>query len=388
MEAKISDRKIVVINQAANHLTIGFCNAFAARFAEVVLITGSVHAQGENLGKEVNVHYIHRWVERPAYKKLVSYIWACWRFYWLLLTRYRKHEVFFVSLPPMAYLLNLLLPHRFSMVIWDVYPDVFKITGMSERHPLYRVWAYLNKKSFRKAFRLFTIGERMADLLSVYVERSKIIVKPLWAIFTENKKVQKSENPFVTAHSLQNKFIVQYSGNIGLTHKVEVMVMLAEKMQAHPHILFQIIGRGPRVPALQRMVVEKGLPNCQFLPFQSDEMFPFSLSAADLGVVILDEVTSKGSVPSKSYNLMSYGIPSLYIAAEDSELHHYAEKYGHAKCFSESRLEEAVAFIQELSDNREVYDRLSAESVRAAANFKRNNADKFVEAYLAELGSR
>ena len=114
---------------------------------------------------------------------------------------------------------------------------------------------------------------------------------------------------------MQNKFIVQYSGNIGVTHNVETLIEIAELLKDNTDILFQIIGRGPRKSKLENLVKEKNLPNCVFLPFQTDDMFPYSLSAADVGVVILDETTSKGSVPSKSYNLMSYGIPSLYIAS-------------------------------------------------------------------------
>lgn len=379
---KIEDRKIVIVNQAVNYLTIGFANAFSRRFKHVALITGSIHVQGEDLEAGIEVSWINKWAERPASKKMISYVLGCLRIYWLLSTRYRKHEVFFVSLPPMGYLLSLVLPNRCSMVIWDVYPDVFKITGMSEKHVLYRVWAALNRRAFRKAFRLFTIGDRMADLLSRYVDRSRIIIQPIWSIFQKNEKVSKADNPFVKEHQLHGKFVVQYSGNIGLTHKVEVMVMLAERMAAHENILFQIIGRGPRVPALQKLVKEKGLPNCQFLPFQSDEMFPYSLSAADLGIVILDDQTSKGSVPSKSYNLMSYGIPSLYVASNDSELYHYAHKYRHAFCCSESDLDSASDFILRLCKNQDEWVGMAENAVAAAGNFKRENADKFVEFYL------
>jgi hypothetical protein len=136
------------------------------------------------------------------------------------------------------------------------------------------------------------------------------------------------------------------------------------------------------VPVLKKMVQEKQLPNCQFLPFQSDELFPHSLSSADIGIVILDELTSKGSVPSKCYNLMSYGIPSLYIASSDSELNNYAKKYKHAKCFSEKNLLEAVDYILELSQNKSKYKILSDNSLSAANDFKRENACKFVEKYL------
>lgn len=381
---KIKDRKIVVVNQASNYLTVGFCNAFADKFESVSLVTGSIHIQGEELSKNVTVTYINKWVERPARKKFTSYVIACLKIYWLLLTKYRKHEVFFVSIPPMGYLLNLLVSNRFSMVVWDVYPDVFKITGMKETHWMYKTWASLNKKSFNKAFRLFTIGNKMADLLEVYVSRKKLIIQPIWSIFQANERVVKEENPFIKEHNLQNKFIIQYSGNIGLTHKVEVVVEIAELLKDNPKIVFQIIGRGPRVPALQKMVEEKNLPNCMFLPFQSDEMFPFSLSAADLGIVILDELTSKGSVPSKSYNLMSYGIPSIYIAGEDSELHDYAQNFNAAKCFTERELNKAKEFILQISTNEQQWNEMSNNAMNTSKLFRRDNADKFVELYLKE----
>lgn len=381
--SKSRNRKIVVFNQASNYLTVGLCNAFKQEFDEVVLITGSIHIQGEDLDNTVKVVKINHWVERPASKKMLSYLLALWKILVLLKFRFRKHEVFFISLPPMGYLLNLLVSNRFSMLIWDVYPDVFKITGLKESSFLYKVWAQLNKKSFKKAYKIFTIGEKMADLLSNYVPREKLTIQPIWSIFQTSEKASRDTNPFALEHNLKDKFVVQYSGNIGLTHKVEVLVEIAEKLRGNANIVFQIIGRGPRVPHLQKIVKEKDLPNCRFLPFQSDDMFPFSLASANLGVVILDELTSKGSVPSKSYNLMSYGIPSLYIAATDSELHEYAFKFNHARCFSESDLDNAAAFIEALAADKALADTMSQNAVKASENFKRGNADLFIQKYLA-----
>lgn len=377
----MESQKIVVVNQAVNYLTIGLCNSFTKKMGQVDLITGSIHEQGESLDQSVGVSSINHWVERPTWKKMVSYLWACIKIYSLLLTRYRRHDVFFVSLPPMAYLLSIFLPNRCSMLIWDVYPDVFKITGMKESQPIYRLWAKLNKIAFKKAYRLYTIGEKMAESLSKYVDHDKIYIVPIWSIFQSNEKVERIENPFIIEHQLQGKFIVQYSGNIGLTHNVEVMVELAEMMIEHEDILFQIIGRGPRMPYLKSLVEDKGLSNCQFLPFQSDEMFPYSLSAADIGVVILDEVISKGSVPSKSYNLMSFGIPSLYIASDDSELHSYAQKYGHAKCLSHINLDEAVKFILKVKNDKKLMEQYVLNAVKASKNYRRSNADELVELY-------
>lgn len=379
---KPEERELVVVNQAVNYLTIGMCNAFNERFRSVKLITGSIHEQGESLDEDIDVARIVKWAERPASKKAASYLFGTLQIWWMLLFRYRKHEVFFVSLPPMAYLLTLFLPNRCSVLIWDVYPDVFRITGMKPSHPVYRLWAAMNRSAFRKMKRILTIGSRMADLISTYTEREKIIVTPIWSIFQKPREITREENPFIREHNLQDKFIVQYSGNIGLTHNVETMIKLAEMMKSDKDILFQIIGRGPRMPILKKLVEEKELPNCMFLPFQPDDLFPYSLSAADVGVVILDELTSKGSVPSKSYNLMSMGIPSLYIASEDSELNDYSRRFEHAGCFAASELNRAVAFLRNLKESSTDYNTLSVNALKAAGSFRRDNADRLVDLYI------
>jgi len=379
-----SERKIVIINQAANYLTIGLANAFQSRFESVTLITGSVHVQGEALDDDIRVHTINRWHERPASRKAVSYALGLLRMWWLLMTRYRGHEVLFVSVPPMGYLLNLVLPHRFSMVIWDIYPDTLRITGMKESHPVYRIWAWLNRRSFRKAYRLFTISEVMADALSTYVDRERLIVQPIWSIFRGDERIPRHRNRFVEEHGLAGRFIVQYSGNIGLTHNVELLIDIAERLQDRPDILFQIIGRGPREPYIRRLVNERGLANVQMLPFQSDEMFPHSLSAADLGVVMLNQWVSQGSVPSKTFNLMSFGIPSLYVSAPDSQLARYAEKYGHARCLPHDRIDEIGRFISDLASRPDLQQAMSERAIIAARDFGRHNADHFAAAYFRQ----
>jgi glycosyltransferase involved in cell wall biosynthesis len=343
-----------------------------------------VHTQGEELDDDIRVHRINRWYERPARKKALSYALGLIRMWWLLITRYRRHEVLFVSVPPMGYLLNLILPHRFSMVIWDIYPDTLKITGMRESNPVYRIWAWLNRHSFRNAFRLYTISEVMADTLSKYIERDRLIIQPIWSIFQGDERIPKERNRFISQHDLSNLFIVQYSGNIGLTHNVELLIDIAERLQDRADILFQIIGRGPREPHIRRLVNERRLSNVQMLPFQSDEIFPHSLSAADLGVVILSSQVSQGSVPSKAFNLMSFGVPSLYVSTSDSQLARYAQEYGHARCMAHNQLEEIADFITELASRLDLRQAMSERALIAAKDFRRENADRFAAAYFQE----
>ena len=74
--SKFKDRKIVIINQAVNYLTIGLCNEFVEKFDNVELITGSIHVQGEELSPKINIYYISKWKEEHGFKKLWIYISA------------------------------------------------------------------------------------------------------------------------------------------------------------------------------------------------------------------------------------------------------------------------------------------------------------------------
>lgn len=376
-------RNVVIVNQAANYLTVDLANALVVtNRMNVALIAGSVHAQRDTLSDKVSISKVPKWQERPLWKKAFSYLFALVSIWWLLLFRYRKSEVLFLSSPPMGYLLSLIIPNRSSMLIWDLYPDTFKITGMRESHPVYRIWAWLNRRAFAKAYRVFTISEVMAEAMSAYAPREKIIVHPIWSLFPQNERIKPADNLFIKLHDLAGKFVVQYSGNIGLTHKVEVLLEIAERLLRNKDVIFQIIGRGPRLPHIQRLVESLALSNVQLLPFQSDEMFPHSLSAANLGVVILDEKVSRGSVPSKAFNLMGFGVPSLYICSQDSQLAHYARQFGHAVCYSENQLDAVAEFIEDLVADPVRQRQMSAAAEQAAGHFRPSNANLFAQSYL------
>jgi glycosyltransferase involved in cell wall biosynthesis len=375
-------RKIVFVNQAVNFLTVDIVNSFAEKFDDISLITGNVHTQGTDLDPRVKIDKLTKYNERNFRTKALSWTIATVQFFFKMLFKYRRHEVFFVSIPPMAYLCMLLLPNRFSILIWDVYPDTLKIYGIGEKNPLFKCWSWANKKLFKRAAYIFTIGNKMADMVSKYVDRSKIKVIRLWTTFESFTPVSKQENFFIKEHGLQDKYIVQYSGNIGLIHNVEVMVDIAAAMKENSKVFFLIIGKGDKVNEIKEGIRKNNLTNCMVLPFQPDNVFPYSLSAADLGVVILDSKTSKASIPNKTYNLMTAGKPLLYIASADSELHTYAERYDNGKCFEAAAIQQIAAFIKSLGEDVQKQEYYKKQSLKASLDFTRKNAGAIMQEYV------
>lgn len=266
--------------------------------------------------------------------------------------------------------------------MWDVYPDMLKIFGLKESNPIYKIWSWWNKKLFKKAYRVYTIGRNISKLVGQYVEQDKVKISYLWTTFSDFTPIPKEKNLFLKEQKIKDKFIVQYSGNIGVTHNVEVLLDVAELLNDREDILFQIIGRGNRTIAVGERIKESELSNCTILSFQSDEMFPHSLSAADVGVVILDDKTAQGSVPSKTYNLMIAAKPILYIASVDSELKDYVERFKNGERFHSTEVEKIARFIKKIASDKESYRELSRNSLKASNFFKRENANNLVKEYL------
>lgn len=378
----MNDRKIVFINQATGYLTIDIINAFANEFGECALITGSIRVQDIPLDPRVKISWITLYKRDSNFNKLKSWFFGTIRIYFQLLFKYRGYEILHFTIPPSSYLLSLVFKNKFSILVFDVYPDVLKIFRISSDNFFYKLWAKWNKKLFAKAHRLYTIGSGMKALLSQYVDNSKIDLIPLWSGLTKIHPIEKEKNIFIEKNNLQGKFIVQYSGNIGMTHNVDILVKIAEEMKQYEDIFFLVIGRGDGVKNIIRMIEQYQLINCIQLPFQPDDMLNYSLSAADLGVVILDNKLSHASMPSKIFNLQAVGVPILAIADENSEINHHIEYYNMGKSFSEDNIPGIIDYILKCKNDSAYLESIKKASKSASQEFSIGNAKKYLDLYL------
>ena len=202
-----------------------------------------------------------------------------------------------------------------------------------------------NKRFFAKAEAVFCITEGMAKAMEKYVPREKITVVPLWANDRiERINVTKSDNLFLQQHNLTNRFIIQYSGNMGQGHALGTLVEAANLLREQKDICFLFIGEGWLKPYLQDMVKEYGLEDtCMFLPYQPEEMLPYSFSGSDIAVVSLHDVSV--SMPSKTFDIIRMGKPVLCVADPRSSLSKFVRENDFGKCFTKDQAKEIAKFI-------------------------------------------
>ena len=371
-------KRVVLVNQSTGYLMIDIANAYAEAYDEVVLLAGSIKVTERPLNERIAVKRITAYNRNSSLKRLFTWGWASLQIFNRLLFKYRKYEVVYVTNPPMAYLSALCLKNPFSLIVYDTYPDALKNVGIGEGNILYKRWEKWNRKLFARARKIVTLSDGMADCLAGYVDRDRITVVPNWASKSTFGPVPKPENPFVRQYGLENKFVVMYSGNIGYTHNVEVLVEAARRLSEDDRIHFLLIGDGKKRPELESMSRSYGLKNCTFLDWQPAEMLQYSLSGADLGVITLNDETARVSVPSKTYNLLAVGAPLLCIAPEESELASMVDRYGNGACFRPEQIDGIVDFIRELASDKSRRDTMAEHSLTASKRFTFSNAKLYV----------
>ncbi len=379
----MSEKKVVFINQATGYLTIDIVNAFVPYCNRVAVISWDIREQDVPLHPSVEWSKINRYRREKATTKFSSWFMGTLRIFWLLLTKYRRYEIFYITVPPMAYLLSLVLPQKFSILVFDLYPDVLKIYKIGEGNPVYRFWAWCNRRLFKKAHRLYTLSGGMARLMEQYIPADKVEVIPNWTGLTNIREIEKKDNFFIEEQGLSGKFIVQYSGNIGVTHNVEVLVQVADLLRHRTDIFFLIIGRGNKYRDIEQLISEKKLENCRILPYQPDNILNYTLAASDLSVVVLDDISAQVSVPSKIYNIQAVGAPILGIASVNSELARHLQKYQNGVCFPASDPERIAAYIEGLFAAPDTLQALQQNARLASKDFTMANADNYRKSYFS-----
>lgn len=371
-------KKIILINQNSGYLTIDIANAFASKYTKVSLIAGIVKQMERDLNRNVHINKIIKLNRKSSILRIFTWGWGSIQIFLLLLIKYRKYDVVYFTNPPMAYLSSLLLKNKFSIIVYDTYPDALKNIGINENSVIYRMWSKWNKKLFKRAEKIIALSNGMAAQLSSYVEHTKIRVIPNWSGSDKFSPIKKEENIFIQKHNLVGKFIVLYSGNMGLTHNVETIIEIAKVLESNDHIRFLFIGEGDKKEKLQKLCTFYNLSNCIFLTWQASNVLPHSLASADLSVITINKESANLSVPSKTYNLLAVGSPLLCIAPLHSELDLLVKRYKNGRCFESDNIIEIAHFIMSLSENQDMQREFSQNSISAASDFHYSNALKYL----------
>jgi glycosyltransferase involved in cell wall biosynthesis len=209
------------------------------------------------------------------------------------------------------------------LIIHDVYPDVLIATGaLNSGSSLVGMIAWVMRVLYRRMASIVVLGRDMETLVRSKLPNGddRIVTIPNWADLDLVKPLPRSENALLGQFGLANKFVIQYSGNIGRTHGIEYLVQCAEQMRDSQELQFLFIGFGGKKAWLKQVVEDRGLKNVTVLDYRLRSELQYSLNACDIAIISLVRGMAGVSVPSRIYNVMAAGKPIIAAADTVSEL--------------------------------------------------------------------
>jgi|UniRef100_UPI0037841F70 colanic acid biosynthesis glycosyl transferase WcaI len=209
-----------------------------------------------------------------------------------------------------------------AVVPWvmDLNPDEAVAAGWLKAGGIVeRALTFIQSWSFRQASRIIALDRFMAERLKAKGVREDVIHTD--APWSHDQAVcydPAAREAFRAEHGLTGKFIVMYSGNHSPCHPLDGVLAAADELKSEPRLHFLFVGGGSEFKKVQAFAKERALKNITCLPYQPMEKLSGSLSSADLHLVVMGEPFVGIVHPCKIYNILTLGIPFLFIGPDQS----------------------------------------------------------------------
>jgi colanic acid biosynthesis glycosyl transferase WcaI len=211
-------------------------------------------------------------------------------------------------------------------------PFVFWVLDLNPDEALAAGWLRQGSRTARRLSAMLNFSLRRAEAVVALdrfmarriadkgVAEEKIVVIPPWSHDRVVRYDAEGRGRFRTAHGLDGKHVVMYSGNHSPCHPLTTLLDAADRLSGHDDIAFCFVGGGSEFEAVQRFASRHALHNIVTLPYQPLDTLSASLSSADLHVVVMGNPFVGLVHPCKVYNIRTLGMPYLYVGPSESHV--------------------------------------------------------------------
>ncbi|MEG1312026.1 MAG: glycosyltransferase family 4 protein [Romboutsia sp.] len=243
--------------------------------------------------------------------------------------------------------------------IQDFNPEQTMAVGYAKNKLLLDTAMNVDKFSCKCADEVIVVGRDMQEKLKNRFNNKKIPRNTFINNWINEKEIYPLDqnNPkiieFKKEYNLQDKFIIMYSGNIGLYYDLENITKVIGKFKDRKDVIFAFIGDGTVKLKIEEYVTNNQLSNVTFIPYQDKADLIYSLNAADIHWVVNAKGIKGVSVPSKLYGVMAAGKPVLGVLDEGSEARLIVEECNCGICIQPGDYGEIENKIKYILNNKE-----------------------------------
>ncbi len=214
-----------------------------------------------------------------------------------------------------------------------------------------RAMRRVQHKLFDTAARVVVLGRCMRDYVSsrYAVGKEKLEIIPIPANIKEIS-ARNHQTDFRVQNKLEG-FVVLYAGNFARYQDFDTLLDAAANLRDRSDISLVFVGDGARRGHIAQRVEAENLTNVRLLPFVPGDQLNDMLASANVSLVTLEKEIAGLAVPSKFYNILASGRPTVAIVNANSEVGYIIKE---AKCGVQVDPEDSVALekvLRHLADD-------------------------------------
>ncbi|MBQ9134740.1 MAG: glycosyltransferase family 4 protein [Lachnospiraceae bacterium] len=221
---------------------------------------------------------------------------------------------------------------KFIYNIHDFNPEQTMAVGYSKNKLVLKAMMWFDKFSCKRSNLVITVGRDLVETMKRRFAGKKMPKTVLINNWIDEKQIYPLETThekitaFQRKYGLEGKFVLMYSGNIGLYYDLENLMKVIGKFNPGTktpdgrEVAFAFVGAGSVLDKLVQYVNEQDMKNVTFIPYQDKEDLIYSLNAADVHWCVNAKGIKGVSCPSKFYGIAAVAKPVLGVLETGSEV--------------------------------------------------------------------
>lgn len=314
----------------------------------------------------------------------------------------KQDYVFSISQPPiLGGLLGVWgkwMKHaKYIYNIQDFNPEQVLAVGYSKSKLITNAMMWFDKFSCKRSDLIITVGRDLVQTVHNRFQGKKVPKTVMINNWIDEKEIYPlDENhprvqDFKKNYGLEDKFVIMYSGNIGLYYDLENLMKVIEKFKPGTktddgrEVVFAFVGAGSVLDKLVAYKEEKQMENVVFIPYQDKADLIYSLNAGDVHWCVNAKGIKGVSCPSKAYGIMAAGKAILGVLETGTEVRGLIEESVCGKCCEPGEYAQVAEQIQWFIE-RAATDEVKEMGLRGRAYLEKHLTRKVsVDQYAEEM---
>jgi colanic acid biosynthesis glycosyl transferase WcaI len=302
-----------------------------------------------------------------------------------------KPDILIAISPPLglgltAYMAGKLKRVPFVFHVQDLQPDAARDLGMLGEGAFTRLLYKIENYIYERASLVSTIsGGMRRRIILKGINPEKMFFFSNW-VDTDFIRPLEQDNIFRKVNGLAGKFLIVYSGNIGIKQGLDTILEIADRTRDMDDIVYLFVGNGAYKESLFKKYKKMALNNVKFLPVQPRDMLPYMLSAADISLVPQQKTVTDIVMPSKLISILASGRAVIASAKPGSEVFNVIKANGCGIVVEPENPEQLFMAVIDLYNNRNKAEEYGRKGRKyATENLSKESILKTFEERIAKI---